>query len=226
MRGLQYALLAGAALFAGTSAQAATTITFVGGAGGLSAGQTLYADFNSGPSSFGAISGSNYIVKTGSDGTGADPAVGGQGDPYLSVNPTSAASGIATFSFASQPGGGVSQLGLDYGSADTYNSFILHLSSGPDEIYTGQQVIGIGIANGNQTANSTNGRLTFTTDPGVFITSIDFTSTQAAGEYDNLGVIAAVPEPSTWGLMLFGFGAIGMSLRRRRRSLPGLAQAV
>ena len=36
----------------------------------------------------------------------------------------------------------------------------------------------------------------------------------------NLG--AAVPEPATWGLMLLGFGGIGMALRRRRR--PALAQ--
>lgn len=32
----------------------------------------------------------------------------------------------------------------------------------------------------------------------------------------------AVPEPATWGLMLLGFGGLGMVLRRRRR--PGLAQ--
>jgi len=34
--------------------------------------------------------------------------------------------------------------------------------------------------------------------------------------------LAAVPEPATWGLMLIGFGGIGMAMRRRRR--PVLAQ--
>jgi hypothetical protein len=34
--------------------------------------------------------------------------------------------------------------------------------------------------------------------------------------------MAAVPEPATWGLMLLGFGGMGMMLRRRRR--PTLAQ--
>jgi hypothetical protein len=29
---------------------------------------------------------------------------------------------------------------------------------------------------------------------------------------------AAVPEPGTWGMMLIGFGALGVSMRRRRRS--------
>lgn len=34
--------------------------------------------------------------------------------------------------------------------------------------------------------------------------------------------VAAVPEPATWGLMLIGFGGIGLAMRRRRR--PALAQ--
>lgn len=33
----------------------------------------------------------------------------------------------------------------------------------------------------------------------------------------------AVPEPSTWATMLLGFGAVGMALRRRRRTAPTLA---
>ena len=37
--------------------------------------------------------------------------------------------------------------------------------------------------------------------------------------------VPAVPEPSTWGLMLLGFGAIGVSMRRKRKlvALPQLA---
>ena len=34
---------------------------------------------------------------------------------------------------------------------------------------------------------------------------------------------AAVPEPSTWAMMLLGFGALGTSLRRRRRALLRIA---
>ena len=36
-------------------------------------------------------------------------------------------------------------------------------------------------------------------------------------------VPSAVPEPATWGMMLLGFGAIGFSMRRRRRT-AGLLQ--
>jgi hypothetical protein len=45
--------------------------------------------------------------------------------------------------------------------------------------------------------------------------------------YDTNGetVLAPVPEPGTWALMLLGFGAIGWSLRRRRKAglVPRLA---
>lgn len=41
--------------------------------------------------------------------------------------------------------------------------------------------------------------------------------------FDNLtfsitAVTAGVPEPATWAMMLIGFGAIGVALRRRRRT--------
>jgi hypothetical protein len=29
-------------------------------------------------------------------------------------------------------------------------------------------------------------------------------------------LVAAVPEPGTWGMMIFGFGVVGSALRRRR----------
>ncbi|HEX8838885.1 MAG TPA: PEPxxWA-CTERM sorting domain-containing protein, partial [Sphingomicrobium sp.] len=33
----------------------------------------------------------------------------------------------------------------------------------------------------------------------------------------------AVPEPATWAMMLLGFGAIGVSMRRRKPVLAQLA---
>ncbi|WP_114226440.1 MULTISPECIES: PEPxxWA-CTERM sorting domain-containing protein [Sphingomonas] len=40
---------------------------------------------------------------------------------------------------------------------------------------------------------------------------------------DNVSVTAAVPEPATWALMLIGFGAVGVSMRKRRAHIPAMA---
>lgn len=42
-------------------------------------------------------------------------------------------------------------------------------------------------------------------------------------ELDNVVVNSAVPEPASWAMMLIGFGAIGASMRRRRR-VPAMAR--
>lgn len=78
--------------------------------------------------------------------------------------------------------------------------------------------------------------LGFTTASGVsanlFVTNDTSyrVNTQGAGLLTGLvtasasAVTPAVPEPATWAMMLLGFGAIGVSLRRRRRAT--LIQAV
>lgn len=48
--------------------------------------------------------------------------------------------------------------------------------------------------------------------------SYQFTITQ-------FGIGSAVPEPSSWSLMILGFGAVGTSIRCRRRRLPRAAAA-
>lgn len=49
-----------------------------------------------------------------------------------------------------------------------------------------------------------------TNDDNIFFASLYTTATASIG--------AAVPEPATWAMMLIGFGAIGVSLRRRRQT--------
>ncbi len=39
----------------------------------------------------------------------------------------------------------------------------------------------------------------------------------------NLSFVSAVPEPATWTMMLIGFGAVGMVIRRRRKMLAPAA---
>lgn len=55
---------------------------------------------------------------------------------------------------------------------------------------------------------------------------IDLTSggqTISAFAQIGTGAVAAVPEPATWAMMLIGFGAMGVAMRRRRR-IQGLIQ--
>jgi hypothetical protein len=59
-------------------------------------------------------------------------------------------------------------------------------------------------------------------DNGTFITQVDINAT--VGTYNTFKQLklggfsnGAVPEPGTWGLMLLGFGGMGMALRRSRR---------
>jgi len=207
MRTILYALAGAAAVAMSPAANAAVTISFNGGTGGLSAGETSLATFSPG-STGGVILGPNVIIQTGSNGNGADPAVGMQGDPYLSV----LSGGTANFVFS-----GLTQLGLDYGSADGFNSFIVRLANGTSQTFTGEDVVAVGAADGDQTSVRTNGRLTFFAGTGPAITGLTLTSGGNSLEVDNLGVTSAVPEPATWGMMLLGFGAMGVSLRNRKR---------
>ena len=38
-----------------------------------------------------------------------------------------------------------------------------------------------------------------------------------------VNAVAAVPEPSTWAMMLLGLGAVGFAMRRRKKANPALA---
>ena len=42
---------------------------------------------------------------------------------------------------------------------------------------------------------------------------------------DNVKLTGAVPEPATWVMMLLGFGAMGVSMRRHRKPLPAMQVA-
>ena len=208
-------LTAAAALSFASTASAQVGVSFLGGVGNLQAGETSFNDFNAGEDSLLSVGGSNRFTKIGSeDGVGAEPQFGDQGDAYLVIG-SGASAGSAIFNFANLAGGGAKQVGLDYGSADSYNTFTLTLSAGAPVSYTGSQIISF-IANGNQTSSTHTGRVRFNPlTAGVFITSLTIASSQAAAEIDNIGVISAVPEVGTWAMMLLGFGGVGFAMRRR-----------
>lgn len=67
---------------------------------------------------------------------------------------------------------------------------------------------------------------------GSYTNYVSLDSNNASSVWNNQGyagvtftrIDAAVPEPGTWALMLFGFGAAGVALRsRRKRSVVGAA---
>jgi choice-of-anchor C domain-containing protein len=49
------------------------------------------------------------------------------------------------------------------------------------------------------------------------------TNTAFGPALDNVSVSLAVPEPTSWALMLIGFGGLGAALRRQRRPVAALA---
>ncbi|MEO7411467.1 MAG: choice-of-anchor P family protein [Sphingomicrobium sp.] len=72
------------------------------------------------------------------------------------------------------------------------------------------------------TTNAINiGFTNFLLGTGLQNGNIIFAQTQASAV---AGVNGAVPEPATWAMMLIGFGAVGVSMRRRKK-LQGLLQA-
>ncbi|MGX7953805.1 Npun_F0296 family exosortase-dependent surface protein [Tsuneonella sp. HG249] len=201
------ALLASGLVVMSSAANAAATLTFEGGQGGLKAGETDYANFDTTVPPV-STTGTAGVYNGTQPGTAAEPAFGDQGDNYFAV----LASSTATFSFINS----LSQFGFDLGSADDYNFLTVFFGGGLSQTFTGAQLNPPGPATGNQEIAQTNGRVTiFANDLGG-ITGFTFGSQQNSFEFDNIGTISAVPEPATWALLLFGFGAIGFGMRRRK----------
>ena len=82
----------------------------------------------------------------------------------------------------------------------------------------------------------TSGWLNYTFDVGSLIVNgantVSFTEVDNQSFFnvglDNISLdspTGSVPEPSTWAMMLLGFGAIGVSMRRRRRTHSSLQAA-
>lgn len=136
------------------------------------------------------------------------------GNKYLAIQSTGA-NPVGTFSVNLAPG--VTVFSFVFGSLDSYNSLELFFDSGVSKLFTGQEIIGGPAPVTNPSTSGESGRVTFDTQGVNTISSAVFRSTgYNAFEIDALA--AAVPEPATWGLMIFGFGVIGGQLRSRRRA--------
>ena len=148
-------------------------------------------------------------IKNTSDGTGAQPF--GSTGSYASVNPNMTGNlNLSSF-------GDIDWISFIWGSIDTYNTLeVLDAKGGVLASFTGTTVIAA--ANGDQSNPATNRlvKLTFTEADRSNVNSLSFRTTSPAFEFDKVAISAAVPEPTTWMLMLMGMAGIGFSMRRKR----------
>jgi hypothetical protein len=114
--------------------------------------------------------------------------------------------------------GSLSSMSFYLGSLDTYNTISFFNGATLIDSFTGADLALP--ANGDQGAANTNRRFFFTFGAADSVNRVVFNTTQPAFEFDNIAAaISGVPEPSTWAMMIMGFGLIGFTLRNGRRQV-------
>lgn len=146
--------------------------------------------------------GSNSQIKIGSDSNGAQP-LGTTGN-YLSV----LGGGSIDISFAP-----TTSIGFFWGSVDSYNSIKFFNVAG--DVVTGTDLFPQLSPTGCQGSPACNSYVTFTSDTAF--SHIELSSNSNSFEITN---ISAVPEPTTWAMMILGFLGLGF-LGYRKSSKTG-----
>src|SRR5262249_28673817 len=126
---------------------------------------------------------------------------------FLAAGPTSTSPATLTFSLAAA----VSNLSFLWGSPDDYNHLTINTSTGEQFTYDPVSA-GVVPDGGDQSFAK---YVHFSLSPGDFITSVVFESNgKDAFEVSNFSV-SAVPEASTWAMMILGFLGLGFLGYRR-----------
>ena len=196
-----------------SAASAAVVNVTVGGNTVAGAGQfsTLAAttyDFNGVGSPFTGTTPAGNLLYTGSSsGQNANPF--GDNTQYVSVG-TSATPQSATLLVSSF----ANYIGLYWGSIDDYNNILITYTDSTSDSVNSNLYGLLSPSNGDQGLLGSKYVNIFTDKA---IASITFSSQQKAFEFDNVA-IAAVPEPSTWAMMILGFFGVGFLAYRRKSS--------
>jgi hypothetical protein len=114
---------------------------------------------------------------------------------------------------------GLKAISFFMGSPDDYNSIEFIGDNGYDVTLSGIQLAG-GVNYGGDQSKGLRMNYDFGNDR---VHTVIFSSSQNSFEFDRIA--AAVPEPTSWALMIIGFGAVG-GLARTQRRRPSLAMAV
>jgi choice-of-anchor C domain-containing protein len=153
-----------------------------------------------------AFEGSQYLDLVGE---------GGVGSLAQSFNTTVGQAYSLSFAFSHNLFAGLSSASASLSVGD-WSDVITHTGGSNADLAWQNYTHSFVATDTTTTLNFTN--LTGAGNEGVFL---DAVSVNAAG----INPTGAVPEPSTWAMMLLGFGAVGFSLRRRKAQAPRLRVA-
>jgi hypothetical protein len=124
---------------------------------------------------------------------------------------------------------------LTWGQLDATKDFFAILNGDQlvfDSALTGQQFFAIHFGSAGGNGGEYNDTLFFQFNFANPTTMVDLNrlgfsnaiSVYGTGGTGGDGGTGAVPEPSTWAMMLLGFGGMGMAMRRRRRASKRMLQ--
>jgi hypothetical protein len=166
-------------------------------------------DFNDGTcGAYAHCSGHGGIVTGSVSGQYATPF--GISDRYMTVGNGSASLALDR---------SYDYFGLYWGSIDTYNHLSFYLGDRLVDTFSGSDLPPL-VADGNQTAWSSNRYLNFFFTEGDLFDRVVVRSDGYAFESDNHAVAAvSVPEPGTLALLAAGLLGIGVGRRRRSKAL-------